>query len=108
MMLIQQYDVTQKELNQKFDKCTDAGSTLYVSRLDMVCFFFLRIGNLKFLVKCNETGKVIRKKHWNDETHAVVKQLKEEHKPSRLGCFILIALNVLIFGILIYHMITTM
>ncbi len=69
MILLVWYDVLEKPLNQKFEKCKDAGSTLYITRLDVVAFIAVRLPQKKAIVRCNETGKTIGKKHWNEETH---------------------------------------
>ncbi|WCM43322.1 hypothetical protein MG290_06585 [Flavobacterium sp. CBA20B-1] len=89
MILIERYDVLEKPIQQQFDKCGDAGSTLYITRIDVVSFIAVRVAQKKAVVRCNATGKIVAKKHWNQETHREAKELLAQHKTPKLGYYLL-------------------
>ncbi len=62
-----------------------AGSTLYITRLDIIIFIAVRLPLKEANVRCNETGKTISKKYWNEETYKEAKKLLAQHKTLKIG-----------------------
>ena len=88
MILIEQYDVLEAPIQQDFDKCKGEGATLYVKRVDVVAFIFVRLARKRAEVRCNATGKNIPKRHWNEETQKEAKELLVQHKTPVWGYYV--------------------
>ncbi len=102
MYLIRQYDVLEKEIKQSFDKCGDAGATVFVRRRDIYLWVIVNYATKMAVVRCNKTGKRIRKKHWNEETKLEAEQLLSEHKTPVLGKYIFFSFLAIITAVLIF------
>lgn len=101
MYLIREYDVLEKEISQSFDKCKNSGATLFVRRRDVFLWIVVKYATKMAVIRCNATGKRIRKKHWNEETKAEAEQLLSEHKAPVLGKYIFFTFLAIITTVLI-------
>jgi len=67
-----------QKLVQKFDNCNEA--TVYAKSHDLLggIGIYYKLNIKKIIVLCNNTEKIINKKHWNKETQDIANTLKEQ------------------------------
>ena len=80
-------DKLHKSIQQKFNNCNDA--TLFVESFDLLGGkgIFYKLNIKKATVRCNETYKIIRKKHWNQQTKNSALELKKQLKITKGGWY---------------------
>jgi len=81
-----------QKLTQKFDNCNEA--TIYVKSHDLLAGIgvFYKLNIKKTTVLCNETQKIINKKHWNKETQDIANTLKEQLILKKGGWYFMLIL----------------
>lgn len=99
---VQEYSVLEAPIHQSFDGCKENSSaTLYVMQRD-TGFLLLTVRKKYTEVRCNLTGRKIRKRKWNDQTKATAKELLTQHKISKTGWYIFLFLVLSVFTLLFY------
>ncbi len=99
---VREYDVLQKPINQSFDGCKDnSKATLYVMQRD-TGFLFIPIKKKYAEVRCDLTGRKIRKRKWNAQTKTAAKDLLAQHKVSKTGWYILLLILFGTVGMFLY------
>jgi len=92
-----EYSVLESQLKQTFDACDETKkATLYVMQRESG-FLFLALNKKYVEVRCNLTGRKVKKKFWNDETKEVAKKLLAQHHISKTGMYVM---YFIIFGLL--------
>lgn len=96
----EEYDVLSKSIEQTFNDCDPtSGATLFVKQRD-VRLLFLKLSKKFAQVRCNSTGRVLKQRHWNEQTKIDAENLLAQHKVSKAGWyiigFILVALPIAI------------
>jgi len=96
-----EYDVLKKPINQTFKSCKENSSaTLYVRQRDVQSF--ITIEKKYAQVRCDLTGKIIKKRKWNEETKAAAVALLATHKTSKKGWYILMLVMAIPVSVLVY------
>jgi hypothetical protein len=99
---VREYSVLEAPINQSFDGCKEnSKATLYVMQRD-TGFMFIPVKKKYAEVRCDLTGKKIRKRKWNDQTKTAVKDLLAQHKVSKTGWYILLFLLLSTVGMFLY------
>ncbi len=98
---VQEYSVLETPIHQIFNVCKEGSATLFVRQRD-VRFFFLPVRKKYAEVRCNLTGKKIRKRKWNAQTKSAAKELLAQHKVSKTGLYILYFLVLFTVGMFLY------
>jgi len=98
-----EYDVLKTSINQTFNDCKEnSTATLYVKQKDVTSF--ITIEKKYAEVRCDLTGKIIKKRKWNNETKAAAISLLAQHKISKKGWYILMLIMMIPVSGLIYTM----
>ena len=86
----QEYDVLKVPIQQTFTGCKEnSNATLFVRQRD-TGVFLLTVKKKYTQVRCNLTGRVIKKRKWNEQTKAAAKELLAQHKVSKTGWYVLL------------------
>jgi len=100
-----EYDVLSIPINQTFKSCKEnSNATLYVKQRDTGMLFLITLSRKYAQVRCNLTGKIIKKSKWNDETKAAAVSLLAEHKISKTGWYIFGLVMMIPISVLFYTM----
>ncbi len=91
---VEEYDVLQSPIAQSFEGCEgQSKATLFVRQRD-TSVLFLKLKKKHAQVRCDLTGKVIKKSLWDAQTKAASIDLLAQHKVSKTGWYVMLLLLI--------------